>query len=44
MKPSKDEVLCDVSPLEVCNVLLGNHIYGNVMLYMSLSLAVLLLL
>jgi hypothetical protein len=23
IKPFKDEVLCDVSPLEVCNVLLG---------------------
>jgi hypothetical protein len=23
MKPFKEEVLCDVSPLEVCNVLLG---------------------
>jgi hypothetical protein len=23
IKPFKDEVLCDVSPLEVCNVILG---------------------
>jgi hypothetical protein len=25
MKPFKYEVLCDVSPLEVCDVLLGQH-------------------
>jgi hypothetical protein len=44
IKPFKDEVVCDVSPLEVCNVLWANLIYGNVMLYMSLGLVVLLLL
>ena len=44
INPFKDEVLCDVAPLEVCDGLLGNLIYGNVMLYMSLGLIVLLLL
>jgi hypothetical protein len=44
IKPFKDEVLCDFSPLEVFNVILGQLFYGNVMLYMSLGLKVLLLL
>jgi hypothetical protein len=44
INPFKDEVLYDVSFLEVCNVILGNHIYGNSMLYMILCLVVLLLL
>jgi hypothetical protein len=42
IKPFKDEVLCDVSPLKFCDVLLGQPYYGNVMLYMSLGLVVLL--
>jgi len=39
IKPFMDEVLCDVSPLEVCDVLLGQPTYGGNMLYMSLNLA-----
>jgi hypothetical protein len=37
IKPFKDEVLCDISPLEVCDVILGNHICGSIMLCMSLD-------
>jgi hypothetical protein len=44
IKPFKDELLCDVYPLEVCDVFWENLIYGNIMFYMSLGLAVLLLL
>jgi hypothetical protein len=44
IKPFKDEVLCDVSPLKVFDVLWANLIYGNVVLYMILGLVVLLLL
>jgi hypothetical protein len=44
IKPFKDEVLCDVASLEFCGDCLGNLIYGNIMMYMSLGLAMLLLL
>jgi len=44
IKLFKDEVLCDVAPLEVCNVLLGQPYLWKLMLYMSLGLVVLLLL
>jgi hypothetical protein len=44
IKTFKDEVLCDVSPLKVCEFFWSNLIYGNIMLYMILGLVVLLLL
>jgi hypothetical protein len=44
INPFKDEVLCDVYPLNFLIFFWDNHIYGNVMLYMILGLAVLLLL
>jgi hypothetical protein len=44
IKPFKDKVLCDVVPLEVLMFFWANLIYGNVMMYMSLGLIVLLLL
>jgi hypothetical protein len=44
IKPFKDEVLCDVAPLKFVMFFWANLIYGNVMLYMSLGLVVLLLL
>ena len=39
IKPFKDEVVCDVAPLEVCGVLLGQPC-GNAMLCMNLDLVV----
>jgi hypothetical protein len=44
IKPFTDEVLCDVSPLEVCDVLLGQPYLWKHMLYMSLDLTLLLFL
>jgi hypothetical protein len=44
IKPFKDEVLCDVSPLEVCDFLLVQPYLWNIMMYMSLGLVVFLLL
>jgi hypothetical protein len=44
IQPFKDEVLCDVAPPDVCDVLLGQHICGNTMLSMSLDPVVSLLL
>jgi hypothetical protein len=44
IKPFKDEVLCEVTPLKVFNVIFFQPFYGNAMLYMSLGLTVLLLL
>jgi hypothetical protein len=35
IKPFKDEVLCDVSPLEVCDVLLGQTYLWNHVVYES---------
>jgi hypothetical protein len=40
----KDEVLCDVALLDVCDVLLGYHICGSAMLSMSIDPVVSLLL
>jgi hypothetical protein len=44
IQPFKDEVLCDVSPLDVCDVLLGQPYMWNAMLFMSLDPVVSLLL
>jgi hypothetical protein len=44
IKPFKDEVLCDVSPLEVCNVLLGQpYLWKHHVVYDSRPLVLLLL-
>jgi hypothetical protein len=44
INPFKDEVICDVSPMEVCEVLLGQHRCGSIVSFMSLDLVVSLLL
>ena len=43
IQPLKNEVLSDVAPLDVCDVLLG-HVCGDAMLFMSLDPVVSLLL
>jgi hypothetical protein len=41
IKPLKDEVLCDVAPLEVCNVLLGQpYLWKHHVVYESMSRSV----
>jgi hypothetical protein len=38
IKPFKDEVLCDVSPLEICNVLLGKpYLWKHHVVYESMT-------
>ena len=39
-----DEVLCDIDPINVSDILLGNHPCGSDMMCMSLDLMLLLLL